>query len=245
MARQGPKRAKAKADERVKTGIKGLDKLLSGGLVRDSTVMLRGDSGTGKSLFCLQYLYRGATEDNEPGVYISFSESEENLCKHASNFGWDLESLIKKNMLAIVRYEPHEVATIVSEGGGSLRDTVESLGAKRLVIDSLTAYEMVFETKYKANESVLSLFELLRKWDATVVVTAEIPVEPDHLTGGRLGFLTDGIINLYHVRHNSERGRGLEVMKMRDTNHDTRINVFKIGKHGLEMSGRWQHGRGR
>lgn len=224
--------------ERTKTGIYNLDKLSSGGFVKNSTVLVRGDTGTGKTTFCLQYLYRGAKDYGEPGVFISFSESIRAIHQHGIAYNWDLDDLIRKNELVVLRYEPHEVVNIMDQGGGSLRDTVESLGAKRLVIDSLTAYEMVFETPYQANKSILSLFEMLTKWDSTTLVTSEYPVSPQHESGGRLGFLTDGILNLYNIRKRSQRIRALEILKMRDTDHDNKVNLFKISKNGIVVSGR-------
>jgi circadian clock protein KaiC len=236
------KQAKAES-ERINTGIEGLDRLIGGGFVKDSTIMVRGDTGTGKTLFCIQYLYDGATRHNEPGIFISLSETEKSIIQHGTSLGWDLQKLIDENKLAVIRYEPHDIANILEQGGGSLQDTMDSLDAKRLAIDSLSAYEMVFESEYKMNESVLSLFELLRKWSCTTLVTSEFPVSPDKESGGRLGFLTDGIINLYHVLHNSKRMRALEVIKMRDTAHNQSLNIFTINNKGLKISGELKHVR--
>ncbi|MBU0592046.1 MAG: ATPase domain-containing protein [Candidatus Micrarchaeota archaeon] len=244
MVKKSEKNTKPKSSisksaiDRVPTGIPGLDEIIGGGFVKNSTVLVRGDTGTGKSIFCLQYLYEGALKYKEPGVYISFSESEKVIEQHGLSLGWEMDKLKDENMLHIIRYEPHEVVNKLDQGGGSLRDTIESVGAKRLVIDSLTAYEMVFENNYKANESILTLFELLRKWESTALVTSEYPVTPSHESGGRLGFLTDGIINFYHIRTNSHRVRALEVIKMRDTLHQNEINIFQIKKDGLGIVGK-------
>lgn len=221
--------------ERVPTGVDGLDKLLEGGYIKDSTVLIRGDTGTAKTLFCLNYLYYGAKDNDEPGIYITFSESEKAIQQHGKMFGWDLETLTKENKFSVIRYEPHEVISIMDSGGGSIRDTIESLGAKRLAIDSLSTYEMVFENQYKATESVLSLFEMLHKWEITTLVTSEFPVNISRETGGRLGYLTDGIINLYYVRVDKHKFRALEIIKMRDTKHDDQINRFEIGDHGIKV----------
>ncbi|MEW6748098.1 MAG: ATPase domain-containing protein [Candidatus Micrarchaeota archaeon] len=235
-----PMKASVKAktaydEERLKSGIPGLDEMIEGGFVKDSTVVLHGRSGAGKTLFCLQYLYTGATEYDEPGVYMSFSEPESAIHRHARRFGWDMRGLIKKKRLAILRYQPHEIVKIVEEGGSIIGDTIQAMGAKRLVIDSLTAYEMLFEHSYKANESVLALFELLRRWQTTVLVTSETSVSPHLDTESRLGFLTDGIINLYYLRTNSHRSRAIEIVKMRDTVHTDKIKIFGIKKSGLRV----------
>ncbi len=238
---KGKKACGSAAIERIPAGIDGLDNLIEGGFVKNSTIMVRGGTGTGKTIFCLQYLYKGAVDHSEPGVYISFSESEETIYQHGISFCWDIEALVKKNMFVVARYEPHEMVSMVAEGGGSLRDIVESTGAKRIAIDSLTAYRMVFENEYKANESVLELLEMLRKWDVTAVVTSEFPVTPDSEDGGKLGFLTDGLINLYHLREDAHRLRTLEIIKMRDTNHSQSTNLFTIGKDGLKVVKELKH----
>jgi circadian clock protein KaiC len=225
----------APAIKRVSSGIPGLDPLIEGGFVKNSSILIRGDTGAAKTIFSLQYLYHGAMNMGEPGIYISFAESKEATYNHGSKFGWDLCDLTDKKMFEVIRFDPHEVVKIMDEGGGLIRDTVESIGAKRVVIDSLTAYEMFFENRYKANQSVLSLFEMLKKWEVTSIVTAELPVSLTRESSDRLGFLTEGIINLYHVRRRMSRVRALEIIKMRDTDHDQGVNLFTIGKSGLKV----------
>lgn len=221
--------------ERVATGIPGLDEMMEGGLVRNSTVVVRGSTGAAKTLFCLQYLYNGAMKYNEPGIFLSFAESEEEIVQHGTRFGWGLEPLSHDKKFKILRYQPHEIVKIVGEGGGFIRDIIEAMGARRLVVDSLTAYEMLFEHKYKANESILALFDLLRKWNTTVMVTSETPVTPNRESKNRVGFLTDGIIQLYNLRSNSHRARAIEILKMRDTCHSDKIKLFGIEKDGLRI----------
>jgi len=221
---------------RIHSGIDGLDELIEGGLVKDSTILIRGSTGTGKTIFCMQFLYQGAAKYNEPGIYISFSESKEAILQHAKSLSWDMEALIKNEKLVIERYEPHEMVSMIEEGGGSLRDTVESIKAKRIVIDSLSAYQLVFENGYKASESILALLETLKKWDVTALVTSESQVSFEHEDGGKLGFLTDGIINLYHAHdYITHRSRLIEVVKMRDTAHDQNVWAFTIEKEGIKV----------
>lgn len=224
--------------ERVPTGIPGLDDLVCGGFVKDSTVLLQGGTGSGKTLMCLQYLYYGMMKYDEPGIYLSFAESEDIIYQHARTFSWDLKGLAARNKFAVIRYQPHEIVKIIEEGGGVIRDTVESMGAKRLVIDSLSAYEMMFENKYRANESILSLFEILRKWNTTSLVTSETVISPAKAGRGRLGFLTDGIVNLYYMRVGKHRSRAVEILKMRDTNHSDEVRVFELDRRGFRVTRR-------
>ncbi|MFH0885359.1 MAG: ATPase domain-containing protein [Candidatus Micrarchaeota archaeon] len=224
--------------ERVPSGVPGLDEMICGGFVRNSTSLVRGGTGSGKTLFCLQYLYQGIKEYDEPGIFLSFAESESMIYQHGRLFSWDFEALAARNEFAVIRYQPHEIVKIIDEGGGVIRDTFESMGAKRLVIDSLTAYEMLFENQYRANESVLSLLEILRKWNTTSLVTSEGAISPFKEGYGRLGFLSDGIINLYYLRTKAHRRRALEIIKMRDTQHSDEMRGFSISRSGVRVSRR-------
>jgi circadian clock protein KaiC len=230
---------KAKIDM-VQTGVNGLDKISGGGFPKNNVITLRGEAGTGKTILCLQYLYYGAKKYNESGVFLSFAESREAIIQHGATFGWDLQELEKKDMLAVIRYEPHEVVDIMEEGGGTIRDIVESMGAKRLVIDSLTAYALLFSTPYKAVESILALFEMLNRWETTSLVTLEHPfsLPEGEIATENLGFLADGIVDLYHTRNKKgERIRMVEVVKMRDSSHSNKMHNFRITSKGVELRG--------
>ena len=219
--------------DRIPSGIPGFDKIIDGGIQKNSVVMVRGGTGTGKTILGLQYLYHGAKEKNEPGIFISFAESKEAVYEHGSVFGWDFNELEKKNKFVFIKYAPHEVVKIMEEGGGTIRDTIEAIGAKRMVIDSLTAYALLFESEYRSDESILNLFEMLRKWNCTTMVTSETSVYLSQVDSERLGFLTDSIINFYTLRKDISRVRALEVVKMRDTNHSTKICLFEINDNGV------------
>lgn len=222
--------------ERVPSGIPGLDDMIDGGLVRNSTTLVQGGAGAAKTLLCLQHLYHGAMEMDEPGIFLSFNESEKALLRHASVFGWDFKSLIDKKKFAVISFEPHEIVRIISEGSNVLQDSIESLGAKRLVVDSLSAYNLYFEKAYLANQSILNLFEQLRKTEVTTLLTMELPVVPNKGSGDRAEFLTDGVLNLYNIRKNRQNHRAIEVIKMRDTQHSNDVRLFSVEKNGLKVS---------
>lgn len=223
-----------KADpNRVPTGIPGFDGLIEGGLEREGVVLIGGDSGAGKTIFSLQYLYNGITKFNEPGVYLSFAEPREAIMNHGKRFGWDFAKLEKEKKFAFIRYEPHEVANIVKEGGGLIRDTIDEIGAKRIVVDSVTAYSVFFKTSYEASESLLSLFELVRSWHCTTILVSEELVSLEKAKTDRTEFLADGIIYLYHFRRGDVRTRAVEVLKMRDTNIIEKLCPFRIVEDGI------------
>lgn len=221
--------------ERIKSGIPGLDAVTEGGFERDNSIILKGASGSGKTIFALQFLYEGITKYDEPGMYISFAESKEAILRQGSIFGWDFEELEKKKKFVFARYEPHEIKDIVVQGGGSIRDLIESNGTRRLVIDSLTAYMLIFENEYDADRSVLELFDLLHSLKCTTLVTSEDPITPSSAPAGKMGFLTDGIIHLYTLRRGAERVRAIEIVKMRNTTHTTSLLKFDITKKGIAI----------
>lgn len=216
--------------ERVPTGIKGLDKITGGGFERDSTVLVIGDAGSGKTTFLLQFLYYGALKYDEPAVFITFEESRDSIYRHSKGFGWDFESLEEKGLFSIVTYKPHEVKKLLDEGGGMIWDTIHSIGAKRLGIDSLTSYAMLFESRYQARESQLALYEMLGKWKCTTLLSAEGLRTARHRTGIGIEYLTDGVILLHHPRQRSVRIRAVEVLKLRGIEHSQKLCPFEFVK---------------
>lgn len=219
--------------KRVPTGIERFDELIAKGLVYGSTVMLSGSAGTGKTIFGLEYIYNGITKYGENGIYISFNETKEAIYRHAKIFGWDLQKLEDERKFVFIKYDPHEVDKIIEEGGGSIRDSVDMINAKRLVIDSITSYTLLFENTYKESKAVLDLFAMLKKWGMTTLVISEAKETNWTHLEDRLVFLADGVIRMYYIRKDFSRNRALEVIKMRDTDHLEKICPFSITNKGI------------
>ncbi len=219
--------------KRVPTGIEGLDDIIEGGFVERSIVLLSGGAGTAKTIMCLQYLYEGIVKYNEGGVFISFNEGKEAIYQHGKLFGWDFKKLEDEGKFGFIKYEPHEVHQILHEGGGTIKDLMDSIEAKRLAIDSLTSYTLMFEDLYKRNESVLELFSLLRKWGLTTLLVSESSTSTFEQVQERDVFLADGVIYSYYIRKELNRARALEVIKMRDTKHLEKICPFLITPRGV------------
>lgn len=222
--------------EHIPTGIPGFDEMLCGGFVKNSTVLVQGGAGAAKTLMCLQYLYKGAAEYGESSAILTFGESEESIYQHGKVFGWDLQALAEKKKFAVIKYSPSDIVKIIRDGGGIIRDTIESLGIRRLVIDSVSVYELFFENEYQATESILNLLDILKKWKVTTLITSEVPVKPNHESRGRVEFLTDGVIHLYLLRSSTKRHRAIEIVKMRDIDHSSDIRLFEITENGLVIS---------
>ena len=222
---------------RVRTGITGFDELIEGGFERESIVLTVGSSGTGKTILSMQFLYKGITEYNEPGVFISFEEEEESLYKHALQFGWDFEKLENENKFRLLVFKPHQVTKILEEGGGQIRDALAEVSAKRVVVDSITAYGLLFRDEYKRREKVLEFFNLLRKWGVTSMIVCEDSPKDIEEQEGSIGFISDAIISLYY-EHDREKGiriHSLEVLKMRGTKHTNKVCAVNFEKEGITV----------
>lgn len=216
------------APARVPSGIPGLDELLGGGFEESSTTLVMGNAGCGKTTLLAQFLRNSAVENGEAGVFLSFEEAKDSITRHMLHFGFDLKALERRGLFTQISYRPHEIKKLVDEGGGLILDTLNSLGAKRLAIDSLTSYSVLFDSQYRAREAELMLFDLLRKWGCTTLLSAEgIPSSKVRSTAG-IEYLSDGLIVMHHPRIQGSRYRAIEVLKMRGAKFSDKLCPFEF-----------------
>lgn len=219
--------------QRVATGIPGLDETIENGIIKNSSVLVGGGAGSGKTIFCMQFLVNGIDEFDEPGVFISFEQTPEELLEDFSRFNWGLKKKIEQKKLVILHFTPEEVNKFLESGGGIVRDTIESIGAKRLVIDSLTAFTLLFKNDLTTRKAVLQLFKSMAKWNVTTLVTSEQEPDPENHISTIMEFEVDGVILLYNLRKGDVRERSLEIYKMRATQHSAKIFPMKIEDAGI------------
>lgn len=221
----------------VKSGISGLDEMLGGGFERRSAVLVSGEAGCGKSTMALQFLYKGITEYNEPGIYISFEEDKADVYRHMLPFGMDFEKLEREKRFIYFRYPPHEIENFISEGK-VIQDSIEELGAKRIVIDSITSFALLFTDEYKRKLGIISLLQSMKKWGCTTLLTSEGSFDSRGNFEAKFGlsYLVDGILYLYNVRKGNVKERAFEVVKMRGVKHRTNICPALMNDgEGLEL----------
>jgi len=223
------------SDKRVKTGIDGLDDVMGGGFEPGSVNLLCGGPGTGKSIFALQFLVNGVEKFDEPGVYITFEESKSNIFKHVAGFGWDLKKLEDQGKLAIIEYTPENVKKLLTEGGGEVDLVVENIKAKRIVIDSLTAFALLFNDGLARMEAFLDLFKLIKRWGCTALLIAEDEQDVKKHNPQGIEFEVDGVILMYNIRKGDVRERALEILKIRGVSHSNRIFPMKITNKGIVL----------
>lgn len=220
--------------KRVPTGIPGLDDLVEGGFLEGSTTLVAAGTGCGKTIFSMQYLYNGAKDYNEPGVFISLEEGPTNLWWNVQRFKWDLPTLERQNLLKIFKlgiYEPQEFSERLDEELGRISDLVKEMGAKRLVLDSVSAMSLWIEKPGVIRYTIYRISEELKKLKCTSLFTCEVLGGKNAMS--RFGveeFVADGVIRLYFMPPN----RALFVRKMRGTNHDKKVHPFEITDEGIK-----------
>lgn len=138
--------------QKVKSGIAGLDGMLDGGFVKNSVVAVAGETGSGRTIFISQFLYKGAVEHDEPGLFISFDEQKASIYSNLASFGWDLMELEREHKMVFIEYPHNEIRSFV-EQEGAIRDLIQTLGIKRVAIDSITSYALMFSSPKSARST--------------------------------------------------------------------------------------------
>ncbi|MEM2169416.1 MAG: ATPase domain-containing protein [Candidatus Bathyarchaeia archaeon] len=202
--------------DRVPTGISGLDEIAGGGFPKNSLIILAGNPGTGKTIFSAHFLYYGAANYGEKGVYVSFAESKEAFLKNMRGLGLDFEKLEKEGkfrFLDMVTVRSEAVSTVLE----AILKEVSGLGAKRLVIDSFSALAQAFREAHEVRvvlHTILS--KVTRLLGCTTILIVEVPYGESRMGLGIEEFVADAIILL---RRSDFRGgrivRDLELLKMR------------------------------
>ncbi|MBI5391530.1 hypothetical protein HZB00_00855 [Candidatus Woesearchaeota archaeon] len=221
------------AVSRIPTGISGFDSLVQGGFKKNSINLVAGGAGSGKTIFAIQFLVQGALQKNEPGVYITFEEKKEKLYEDMLDFGWDLEKLEKEGKFIFLEYTPEQVKKVLIEGGGTIEAVIAKTKAKRLVIDSITSFALLYQEELSKKEASLALFDLITDWGCTAVLTSEDDDHKGSFIAAALEFEVDSIILLYYVKQKGARVRAMEILKMRGTKHPGKTFAFNITDKGV------------
>lgn len=148
--------------DRVKTGIDGLDELLEGGVPKSHTFVVMGSFGTGKTTFGLQFLNQGLA-NGEKGIYISLEEDQNSIIEDAKSHGWDLKPLIDSQKMVIVKLEPSDAKTTISRIKSELPDFISKFGASRIVFDSVSLLNMLFEDEHERRINLFNLSQMIEK----------------------------------------------------------------------------------
>lgn len=220
----------------VSTGISGLNDVLNGGIPEGSVIIVEGAPGTGKTTLGLQYLYEGAVEAGESGIYITFEELPNQLYKDALAFRWDLRRLEKENLLRIVCISPELLMQEMSKPEGLFERIIEEIGCRRLVIDSISLFRYAAQSDEAARKNLYRLRIILRKWNITSLLIRE---QADDLADQMPyeNYVSDGVIRLaLKPLMDKYRKRTLEVLKMRGTSIIEGEHIIKFMEDGLHLA---------
>jgi circadian clock protein KaiC len=222
------------------TGIRGLDEITEGGLPAGRPTLVCGGTGCGKTLFAMEFLVHGATEYREPGVFMAFEETAEELTENVASLGFDLNSLIARKLLLIdhiqiERYEFEETGEYDLEGLFlRLGDAIDTIKAKRIVLDSIEVLFARLSNHAIVRESLHRLFRWLKKKGVTVIMTGERGEGP--LTRyGLEEYVSDCVISLDHRVLDQATTRRMRVVKYRGAVHGTNEYPFLIDKDGISI----------
>jgi circadian clock protein KaiC len=222
---------------RVSTGIAGLDEMLGGGVPAGHVVLVTGLPGTGKTCFGLQFLATGLAR-GEKGLYLSLEEDVAQLTETARIFGWPVEEATRSGALKILRLDPKETKQNLQRIQGSFGKELASLGAKRIVIDSVSLLNMLSDDEPSRRQTLFGIAGACRAAGATAVLTAEAdPTHPAVSRDGLSEYVADGVILLgYSTAEDGRRiGLSLRILKMRRTAHARTVQPYRIGPGGITV----------
>ncbi len=220
----------------IKTGVDGLDSILDGGIVPRSAVLVSGNPGTGKSIFGIQYLYTGAIEEDERGIYISFEENQDDIRRAAESVGMDRWSdLVEEGQIKV-----YDKRQMLKEGDFTatmdlLLEDFADQEYDRLVLDSLTMFQLFFDDEKEKRTYLLKFSDILKQNGLTSLLINEQGAVFPETEIGLENFLTDG--NIYFIQTPTDSGvnRYVWVAKMRKQNINTDIFPMEIGDGGITV----------
>ena len=222
------------------TGIKGFDEIAEGGLPQNGTTLISGNAGSGKTLFGIDFLIKGATDYNEAGVLMSFEESEDELFKDVASLNMDLPGLVsrKKIVLENVVLERKDIQEIDFNLEGifvRLEEAIDSIGAKRVVLDSLESLFAGITDLGILRLEIKRLFRWLRDKKVTAIVTGETGQNGLYTRHGLEEYISDCIILLDNRVKEEMATRRVRIIKYRGSAHGTSEYPFVIDNQGLSV----------
>ncbi|MGI4757669.1 MAG: ATPase domain-containing protein [Janthinobacterium lividum] len=230
------RKQKRHTSTRLATGIGGLDAMLGGGVPEGDSILIAGPSGSGKSVIASQFIAEGQKQ-GEGGIVAVFEERPEYYMGRAESLGQDLEAGTKNGKLEILYLRPLDLS--IEEAMQEILQAVQRVDAKRLVLDSLSGFEMALAPGYRIDfrESLYRMIAALTGVGVTVMSTVEIEESFTSLGFSKysISFLTDDLIRLRYAEIGGELRRILAVIKMRGGKHSKKIQEYEIGSQGLAL----------
>lgn len=211
---------------RIPSGVPDLDGLIGGGFETGSSILLSGDCGTGKTVFALQFANAGASS-GEPTLYVSFEESAEDVRRDFESIGIDIRKLEEKGQVRLLLLNP----LIPKASERLIEENVNAIRAKRVVVDSLTAFCVRFERPQEIRGAVFELVSKLKELGVTSLLTSQA----GNLDDGVSDFIADCVINVSYESLGTNFVRTISVRKMRRSGHSPDVHPITIDKNGMRV----------
>lgn len=217
---------------KIPTGIKGFDELVYGGIVRGNSVLVEGVPGAGKTTFGIEFVYRGITEFDEPGVIVTCEELPESIYRDALNFGWDLRKLEDAGKLRVVCTSPE----VLNDAEVNLIEEVaREVGARRILVDSISHFRNVLNDTLLLRRAVYGFCNGLRRLGLTSFLVKERESEGQREYAFE-EYVVDAVIRLENKdRPGLHRHRVLEISKTRGQEHIPGKHTFRITSEGVKV----------
>ncbi len=223
------------------TGIQGLDEITHGGFPKGRPTLIIGGAGSGKTMIAMEFLVRGATQYNEPGVFVAFEETPGDLAANFASRGYNLKKLEEENKLIIdyVYIEPSEIEETGEYDLGALfirlEDAIDTIGAKRVVLDTIEVLFAGLSNRAILRGELRRLFRFLKEKGVTAIVTGERGIEGSYTRYGLEEYVADCVIVLDHRMHDQIATRRLRILKYRGSSHATNEFPFIIEDTGVTV----------
>jgi circadian clock protein KaiC len=222
--------------EKISSGIAGLDELLYGGFLPGSSILLEGAPGTGKTTFGLQFIYTGAVQFNEPGLIITFEQFPEQIYRDSLNFGWDLQALEDQSRLRVICTSPQLLRDELEEPRGLIASVAEEIGARRILVDSITHFRRITDDSIRLRELLDSFLNGLKRQRFTSMLIKEL----DEVGGPSVDFETYIVDVALRVSYEADPGetrrtRYIEILKTRGQPHRSGRHSFAFEAEGIAV----------
>jgi circadian clock protein KaiC len=236
------------------TGVEGLDELISGGFPKGRIVLVLGGPGTGKTILASQFLYKGISQYNENGIFVSLDESKNHFYSEMLKFGWDFQraeeegkflfidatrlsrvAILKEKMLkeetSSLRGKQLQIDRLIEE----LQAKIQQIGAKRVALDTLASLFYRFLEPIERRTASVDLIESLSDLGATTIITTELSYLGLERNLMDEEFLVHGVIMMQTLFSGGTTTRALQVEKMRGVNVNPSLVPYTIDKNGIEI----------
>jgi KaiC/GvpD/RAD55 family RecA-like ATPase len=240
--------------KRIATGINGLDELVDGGFPEGRVILVIGGPGTGKTIMCSQFLYKGIYENQENGIFVSLDESKDHFYTEMQKFGWDFRKAEKErkfafinatriSRVAMLKEELYKEETRSLRGKQlsmdrlieDLQAKIQQVSAKRIAVDTLAALTFRFPDPVERRTAVVDLIESLADLRVTSLVTTELGQLSLERNALEEEFLVHGVIMMQTLFSGGTTTRAIQVEKMREAKVNPSLVPYSIDQNGVEI----------